>query len=93
MKILLSIILQKIYYRNIEEIDFTEEEEIYIIFEYVKIVESRDYIEVNNIDYYIQEYTLLVYGNLTITNKIDIYYNDINREASDIGIYNEAWLN
>ena len=69
----------------IEEIDFTDEEEIYRMFEYVEFVELRDYIEVNSIDYDIQieEHTLLVYGNLIIKNKIDVYSNNINRESCD----------
>ncbi|TXJ37771.1 DUF4935 domain-containing protein [Brachyspira aalborgi] len=69
----------------IEEIDFTDEEEIYRMFEYVEVVELRDYIEVNSIDYDIQieEHTLLVYGNLIITNQIDVYSNNINRESCD----------
>ena len=69
----------------IEEIDFTDEEEIYRMFEYVEFVELRDYIEVNSIDYDIQieEHTLLVYGNLIITNQIDVYSNNINRESCD----------
>lgn len=60
-------------------------EEIYRMFEYVEVVELRDYIEVNSIDYDIQieEHTLLVYGNLIITNQIDVYSNNINRESCD----------
>lgn len=82
---------------EIEKIDFLEleEEKIYEEFgDLVEIVTPTDNIECEDVEYDIkvENNILLVYGNIIISNGIDIYTINCARESSeDWYIDNEAW--